>query len=103
MQSPTLNPVQLKFFPSSDLPMNNLGQINLKAIRTGFNLDQKEFADLIGVPENTYISWEIKRRNPSRSAVSLLKIAAAYPDIVKRVLGTNVDFLVEENGMIASA
>ena len=99
MQLATPAPMQLTFLPMNGLPMNDLGRIDLKAIRKSFKLEQEEFALLLGVSASTYRSWEYEQRQPSDAALSLLKIAAARPDVVKQVLGANVDAFTETEAM----
>lgn len=103
MQLTTLTPMQLTFLPMNGLPINDLGKIDLKAIRKNFKLEQEEFALLLGVSPSTYRSWEYGQRRPSDGALSLLKIAAARPDVVKLVLGTNVDAFMETEAMDVGA
>lgn len=99
----TPTPMQLTFLPMNGLPMNDLGKIDLKTIRKSFKLEQEEFALLLGVSPSTYRSWEYGQRQPSDGALSLLKIAAARPDVVKQVLGANIDAFMETEAMDVGA
>lgn len=96
------SPTQLTFLPMNGMPMNGLGKIDLKAIRKNLKLEQEEFALLLGVSASTYRSWEYGQRRPSGGALSLLKVAAARPDVVKQVLGTNVDAFMETEALAAA-
>ncbi len=54
---------------------------NIKYLRTQKSLTQKEFADLIGVSENTVYNWEREENSDVRYAPSLkamLKIREEY-------------------------
>lgn len=46
-----------------------------------YKMTQKEFARLIGVLEETYVTWERGRYRPSSPARSLLLIARDYPEV----------------------
>ena len=48
--------------------------------RTG--LSQQDFADLMGVSARTLQDWEQGRREPTGAAKTLLKVAAAHPEVL---------------------
>ena len=49
--------------------------------KVGFS--QSQFAELMGVSLRTLQEWEQGRRNPSRAASSLLRIAIERPDVLR--------------------
>ena len=51
--------------------------------RIGAGLSQSQFAALMGVSVRTLQDWEQGRRNPSGAAMTLLRIAAKHPDIIR--------------------
>ena len=55
---------------------------NIKKIRAGYNLSQKEFATLLGISIATLRNWEQGRREPEGAAKILLQVAARHPDVV---------------------
>ena len=55
---------------------------NIKKIRSGYNLSQKEFATLLGISVATLRNWEQGRREPEGAAKILLQVAARHPDVV---------------------
>jgi len=50
-------------------------------------LSQSRFAELLGVSVRTLQDWEQGRRNPSRAAISLIKIAKQRPDVLREIFG----------------
>ena len=46
-----------------------------------YGMTQVEFADLLGISYNTYISWECGRYTPSTPSQALLHIATHHKDI----------------------
>lgn len=56
--------------------------------KVGFS--QRQFADLMGVSLRTLQEWEQGRRNPSRAASSLLRIAMERPDVLKAVFSAEL-------------
>ena len=55
-------------------------------IRKKLNLDQEDFADLMGVSVKTLQNWEQKRREPQGAAKSLLCVAEKDPSAVLKAL-----------------
>jgi putative transcriptional regulator len=55
---------------------------NIKKIRSGYKLSQKEFATLLGISLATLRNWEQGRRQPEGAAKILLQIAARHPNVV---------------------
>ena len=51
--------------------------------RIGVGLSQSQFAALMGVSIRTLQDWEQRRRNPSGAAMTLLRIAAKHPDVIR--------------------
>lgn len=54
--------------------------------RLKLELSQAEFAEMLGVSVRTLQDWEQGRRQPSGAAKALLKVAAASPNVVRKVL-----------------
>ncbi len=59
---------------------------NVKEIREKSGKTQSEFAHMIGVSIGTLRNWEQGRRYPEGAALTLLKVVAADPDYVAKVL-----------------
>lgn len=53
--------------------------------RVSAGLSQSQFAALMGVSVRTLQDWEQGRRNPSGAAMTLLRIAAKHPDVIREV------------------
>ena len=53
--------------------------------RISAGLSQSQFATLMGVSVRTLQDWEQGRRNPSGAAMTLLRIAAKHPDVIREV------------------
>ena len=60
--------------------------LNVKEIREKTGKSQKDFADMIGVSIGTLRNWEQGRRYPEGAALTLLKVVAADPAYVARIL-----------------
>ena len=60
--------------------------LNVKEIRERTGKSQKDFADMIGVSIGTLRNWEQGRRYPEGAALTLLKVVAADPAYVARIL-----------------
>ncbi|WP_295452559.1 helix-turn-helix domain-containing protein [uncultured Thiodictyon sp.] len=55
--------------------------------RNNTGLSQPKFAERLGVSVRTLQDWEQDRRQPSRAAASLIKIARQRPDALREVFG----------------
>ena len=55
---------------------------NVKRIRSGYQLSQREFAALLGISTRTLQNWEQGRRRPEGTARVLLQVAEKHPDAV---------------------
>lgn len=53
--------------------------------RQAANLTQKEFAQLLNVSVDAVQDWEQGRRSPRGAAVTLLRVAHEYPEILEQV------------------
>ena len=56
--------------------------LDIKKIRDGYNLTQREFAALLGISVATLRNWEQGRRTPEGPAMALLKVAQKHPQAV---------------------
>lgn len=69
---------------------NDDGTSNLRTIRKQqFGLNMRQFAEMLGVPYETYKGWEMTKRTPTGPGLALLRIALCRPDVVKEVLGND--------------
>ena len=59
---------------------------DISALRKFIGLTQDKFAEAIGISVHTLRNWEQGRRKPDGSAISLLRIAARHPRILKENL-----------------
>ena len=60
--------------------------IDVRAIRSGMNLSQAQFAAKFGIPAATVRDWEQNRRQPEGPARVLLTVIMKEPDAVSRAL-----------------
>ncbi len=63
-------------------PVFQVGEPDVKAIRTSLGISQNEFASLLGISVRTLENWEQKRRIPKGPARVLLEVAAVHPEAV---------------------
>lgn len=56
--------------------------LDVQKVRSGMNLSQTRFAELLGISPRTLEGWEQRRRDPDGPARVLLYVAAAHPEIV---------------------
>ena len=61
-------------------------QIDVAAIRKRLGLSQADFAEKFGLAVATVRDWEQGRRNPDRTARTLLKVIDRKPDAVAGAL-----------------
>lgn len=59
-----------------------LKPLDIKSIRAGMGLSQRQFAALLGVSVDTLQNWEQGRRQPRGAAQMLLLVAAQSPQVV---------------------
>jgi putative transcriptional regulator len=64
----------------------HLDPIDIKRIRSEFNLTQVEFAALLGISVRTLRNWEQGRRVPEGPAMVLLRVAEKHPEAVLDVI-----------------
>jgi putative transcriptional regulator len=66
------------------------GQIDpekdIAALRRFAGLTQEEFAEALGISVHTLRNWEQGRRSPEGPALSLLRIAARHPRVLRENL-----------------
>ena len=53
--------------------------------RAKVGLSQQEFASLLGVSARTLQDWEQGRREPTRAAKTLLRVAVSHPDVLREL------------------
>lgn len=58
---------------------------DVQPIREAMHLSQMAFAGLMGVSVRTIQEWEQGRRSPSGAAQVLLRIAANYPEVFRKL------------------
>lgn len=56
------------------------------AARQKSALSQSQFATLLGVSVRTLQEWEQGRRQPSRAAQTLLRVAMAHPHVLRELV-----------------
>ena len=56
------------------------------AARQKAALSQSQFATLLGVSVRTLQEWEQGRRQPSRAAQTLLRVAMAHPHVLRELV-----------------
>lgn len=85
------NPVQLSLMQQANDLCDPDGTPNARRIRKIVfpKMSAEDFAHLLGVSASTYRSWEYNKRQPSGAALSLLKMAAAAPELVQDILGVS--------------
>ncbi len=57
----------------------------IAAARAASGLSQAQFAVLMGVSVRTLQEWEQGRRQPSGAAKTLLRVAAAHPEVLREL------------------
>jgi len=60
----------------------DLGVVDVAALRERFHLSQAKFAALLGISLRTLQGWEQGRRQPKGAEQTLLKVAAKSPEIL---------------------
>jgi putative transcriptional regulator len=60
--------------------------VDVKAIRAGLKLTQKQFAERFGFELAAIRNWEQNRRRPEGPARALLRVIEREPDAVRRAL-----------------
>ena len=63
--------------------VHNIDVPQVVQARISAGLSQSQFATLMGVSVRTLQDWEQGRRNPSGAAMTLLRIAAKHPDVIR--------------------
>ncbi len=61
-------------------------EVDIKAIREGLGLSQRQFAQQFGFEQRTIQNWEHKRRNPTGMARAYLLVIKNDPEAVRRSL-----------------
>jgi putative transcriptional regulator len=59
---------------------------DISSLRKFVGLSQEKFSEAMGISVHTLRNWEQGRRKPDGSAISLLRIAARHPKILKENL-----------------
>lgn len=58
---------------------------DVKQIREKVGLTQEEFAEQLNISKRTLENWEQKRRKPTGTAVTLLRLLDNRPDILQNI------------------
>jgi len=72
------NPKKLKSY--------KIDSVNVRLIREGLGMSQREFAIFLAISKRTLEKWEQGTRNPDGAANTLLRIIQKEPDAVMRAL-----------------
>jgi putative transcriptional regulator len=62
--------------------VHQLDRLDIKQIRSGYNLTQAQFAAMLGISVRTLRNWEQGRRVPDGPAMALLRVAAKHPEAI---------------------
>jgi putative transcriptional regulator len=57
-------------------------QLAVLNVRKELGVSQQEFSRLLGVPVGTIRDWEQGRKQPDSAALTLIKVAEKYPEIL---------------------
>jgi len=68
----------------------HLDRLDIKHIRKGYNLTQKQFAAMLGISVRTLRNWEQGRRVPEGPAMVLLRVAEKHPEAILDVVRAGV-------------
>ena len=68
----------------------HLDRLDIKRIRDGYKLTQKQFAAMLGISVRTLRNWEQGRRVPEGPAMVLLRVAEKHPEAVLDVVRAGV-------------
>ena len=60
-------------------------QLLVLIVRRELKMSQPEFSKLLGVPVGTIRDWEQGRKEPGSAAITLIKVARKYPEILKEI------------------
>lgn len=61
-------------------------EVDIKSIREGLGLSQRQFAQQFGFEQRTIQNWEHRRRNPTGMARAYLLVIKNDPEAVRRSL-----------------
>jgi len=68
----------------------HLDRLDIKRIRDGYKLTQKQFAAMLGISVRTLRNWEQGRRVPEGPAMVLLRVAEKHPEAILDVVRAGV-------------
>ena len=60
-------------------------QLLVIEVRKRLKKPQREFARLLGIPVGTLRDWEQGRKQPDSAAITLIKIAEKYPEVLEEI------------------
>lgn len=60
----------------------NFGPEEMKKIRRGLGMSQRDFSDRFGIPVETIRHWEQGQRQPDRAAMAFYQVLSKQPDAV---------------------
>lgn len=66
-------------------PLPDYSVTEIKAIRKKLGMSQRDFSGLLGVSQRTVESWESGINTPSGSAMRLMEIYNAYPELKNEI------------------
>ena len=61
-----------------------------RALRLRMKLSQEQFAEQFAIPIGTLRDWEQRRKEPDAAARAYLRVIAAEPEMVRRVMAGSV-------------
>jgi putative transcriptional regulator len=69
----------------SYIKMDKEFDLNVADIRHKLGLSQSEFAELLQISKRTLQKWEIGENIPTGPAITLLRIAKRYPEVLRKL------------------
>ena len=60
-------------------------QLMVISVRKRLKRSQREFSKLLGIPVGTLRDWEQGRKQPDSAAITLIKIAERYPEVLEEI------------------
>lgn len=76
---------------SSAARVSRVAEIDVRAVREGYDMPRTKFAAMLGISERTLEGWEQGRRKPQGPARTLLQVAARHPEAVLDTVHSEVE------------